>query len=421
MKQSTNTFAQRRTRTEGTVTSVQSNQLDALKFGTEQFIADDDFVTRLNSGRSLRVKLGIDPTASDIHLGFAVVLNKLRQFQDRGHTAVLILGDFTALVGDPSGRSKTRPRLSVDEVNANARTYVDQITDILDPAQLEVRRNSEWFGPMGMDGVLDLTSRYTVARMLERDDFANRYRSGTPISVSEFLYPLMQGWDSVMVEADVELGGTDQLFNLLVGRDLQRQMSQPAQAIVTMPLLEGLDGVNKMSKSLGNYVGVREPGAEQFGKIMSIPDELIGRYARDAATWPEHVLIPFLEGLDSGALHPNAAKRSVARAVVERYHGTGAGQTAEAAFDRVFKDGSVPDDIAVVRVSASRTQPEAVVDLLVEFGLAPSKREARRLIEQGGVRIDGEKVLREGAMVVPGAKSQTFRVGKRRWMRLEAE
>ena len=265
MKQSTNTFAQRRTRTEGTVTSVQSNQLDALKFGTEQFIADDDFVTRLNSGRSLRVKLGIDPTASDIHLGFAVVLNKLRQFQDRGHTAVLILGDFTALVGDPSGRSKTRPRLSVDEVNANAMTYVDQITDILDPAQLEVRRNSEWFGPMGMDGVLDLTSRYTVARMLERDDFANRYRSGTPISVSEFLYPLMQGWDSVMVEADVELGGTDQLFNLLVGRDLQRQMSQPAQAIVTMPLLEGLDGVHAIAGDTDGVDGAEEVAGAVIG------------------------------------------------------------------------------------------------------------------------------------------------------------
>ncbi|MBP7930071.1 MAG: tyrosine--tRNA ligase [Acidimicrobiia bacterium] len=400
---------------------AESSQLEALKFGTEQFIHDDDFVTRLDSGRPLRVKLGIDPTAADIHLGFAVVLNKLRQFQDQGHTAVLILGDFTALVGDPSGRSKTRPRLSVDQVNENAETYVEQITDILDPARLEVRRNSEWLGLMGMEGVLDLTSRYTVARMLERDDFANRYRAGTPISVSEFLYPLMQGWDSVMVEADVELGGTDQLFNLLVGRDLQRQMGQPAQAIVTMPLLEGLDGVNKMSKSLGNYVGVREPASEQFGKIMSIPDELIGRYARDAAGWPEGVLLPFLEGLDDGSLHPNAAKRAVARSVVDRYHGAGQGAGAEAGFDRVFKEGSVPEDIPTRKVSAARTAPEPVADLLVEFGLAPSKREARRLIEQGGVSVNGEKVQLDAPDLVPAEENRTFRVGKRRWMRLEVE
>ncbi|MCB0973715.1 MAG: tyrosine--tRNA ligase [Actinobacteria bacterium] len=415
MKQSTNTFAQRRTRTEGTVTSVQSNQLDALKFGTEQFIADDDFVTRLNSGRSLRVKLGIDPTASDIHLGFAVVLNKLRQFQDRGHTAVLILGDFTALVGDPSGRSKTRPRLSVDEVNANAMTYVDQITDILDPAQLEVRRNSEWFGPMGMDGVLDLTSRYTVARMLERDDFANRYRSGTPISVSEFLYPLMQGWDSVMVEADVELGGTDQLFNLLVGRDLQRQMSQPAQAIVTMPLLEGLDGVNKMSKSLGNYIGITEPADDMFGKLMSVSDDLMWRYF-ELLSFRPHGEIAGLRLQVADGRNPRDVKFELAKEIVARFHDAGSAEVAQGHFIKRFRDHEIPTDLELLEIDAPATG-SGIASVLRDAGLVGSNSEANRMIEQGAVRINGARVT-DRDLVIKVNTELVLQVGKRRYKRI---
>jgi tyrosyl-tRNA synthetase len=362
---------------------------EALTQGAVDLISEKELDAKLADGRPLRVKLGIDPTASDIHLGFAVVLRKLRQFQDAGHVAVLILGDFTARIGDPSGRSATRVPLSADDIDRHAESYVAQITEILDPERLEVRRNSEWLGVMGVEDVLRLTSRSTVARMLERDDFAKRYQSGAPITVTEFLYPLMQGWDSVMVRADVELGGTDQLFNLLVGRQLQEQEGQAPQIVLTTPLLPGIGGGPKMSKSLDNYVGIAEPGNEQFGKLMSIPDDLLPMYLQYATAWPQPRIDEVLAELRSGALHPNAAKRLLARTVVDLYHGAGAGEQAEAHFDRIHKDHELPTDIAR---SYPLEAPMALSKLLVATGLAPSVREANRQIAQKGVRIDNEVV-----------------------------
>ncbi|HEY1740607.1 MAG TPA: tyrosine--tRNA ligase, partial [Acidimicrobiia bacterium] len=325
--------------------------LSPLLQGTAGVIAEDELRERIAAGRPLRVKLGLDPTASDLHLGHAVVLRTLRRFQDAGHTAVLIVGDFTAMVGDPSGRSVTRPRLTRDQVDAAAQTYLSQVTKVLDPdpARLEVRRNSEWLATMGIDDVLNLAARTTVARMLERNDFAKRYEEGQPISVSEFLYPLLQGWDSVMVHADVELGGTDQLFNLLVGRQLQQQEDAVPQVVVTTPLLVGLSGPDtdgpKMSKSLGNYVGLAEPADMQFGKLMSIPDSLLETYAQHATGWAQPEVDSFVAALRDGSLHPNAAKRRIAATVADLYHGAGAGASAEAEFDRVHKRHETPSDV----------------------------------------------------------------------------
>ena len=369
------------------------------------------------------MKLGIDPTASDIHLGFAVVLRKLRQFQELGHTAVLILGDFTAQVGDPSGRSATRPRLSKDEVDANAATYVEQIKEILLPESLEVRRNSEWLGGMGIDDVLRLAARTTVARMLERDDFANRYRDGKPISLMELLYPLLQGWDSVMVKADVELGGTDQLFNNLMGRTLQEQEGQEGQVVLTMPLLVGLDGVQKMSKSLGNYVGIAEAPAEQFGKLMSIPDPLLtSQYYRLTTNRSEPDLQEFVK-LVSIRNKPVLAKRKLARDVVDLYHGDGAGEAAEQEFDRVFKDHAEPTDIAEHTLDPERTRDGHVLlaHVLLDAGLVPSAREAMRLIEQGGVRLNGDPVTDPRQEFAPAdLDGALVQVGRRRWVRVRA-
>jgi len=396
---------------------AQGGDLEQLTSGAVDVVTEPELAERLANGRPLRVKLGIDPTASDIHLGFAVVLWKLRQFQDLGHTAVLILGDFTAQVGDPSGRSATRPRLTRDEVDAHAATYVEQIQQILSPERLEVRRNSEWLGTMGIEDVLRLSARTTVARMLERDDFDTRYSSGTPISVMEFLYPLLQGWDSVMVQADVELGGTDQLWNLLLARQLQQQEGQAPQVALTAPLLVGLDGEQKMSKSLGNYVGIAEPPAEQFGKLMSIPDDRMPEYYR-YATGPVGEAPAF--DADRPAVE---SKRALARAVVDRYHGAGAGEAAEAEFDRVFKSHDSPSDVPEHDVQSLADQADGdgrvrVSSLLVATGLASSGKDGKRLIEQGGVRRDGEPIADVDATVslaeLPGT---TWQAGKRRWAR----
>jgi tyrosyl-tRNA synthetase len=388
-------------------------QMELLTAGAVDVIAEQELRAKLETGRPLRVKLGIDPTASDIHLGFAVVLRRLRLFQDLGHVAVLILGDFTAQVGDPSGRSATRPRLTKEEVDAHAQSYLEQVGEILDMSEerLEVRRNSEWLAPLGMEDILKLTSQVTVARMLERDDFATRYRDGVAISLMEFLYPLLQGTDSVAIRADVELGGTDQLFNLLVGRNLQTHDGQAPQIVLTTPLLVGLDGVQKMSKSLGNYVGVAEPPAEQFGKLMSIPDAALPMYLQYATAWPPEVVKRTIEALGSGTLHPNAAKRLMARAVVDLYHGAGAGDAAEAEFDKVFKAHGAPTDMDEYRVAAG-TQ---LSDALLAAGLVSSKREARRVIEQGSVRVDGEKCAADAPLTAP---EHVVQVGKRRWARI---
>jgi tyrosyl-tRNA synthetase len=388
-------------------------QLRLLTANAVDVIAEAELRRKLERGTPLRVKLGIDPTASDIHLGFAVVLRRLRLFQDLGHKAVLILGDFTAMVGDPSGKSATRPRLAKEEVDAHAETYVQQIGEILDmsPERLEVRRNSEWLAPLGMEDILRLTSQVTVARILERDDFANRYRDGVAISLMELLYPLLQGMDSVEIHADVELGGTDQLFNLIMGRHLQERAGQEPQVVITTPLLVGLDGEQKMSKSLGNYIGIKEPPGEQFGKIMSIKDELLPMYFRYATAWDPDRIDEAVASLESGALHPNAAKRSIGRAVVDLYHGgEGAGASAEADFDRMFKQHTAPSDIDEHSLPSGITW----VNALSETKLAKGKREAVRLIGQGAVQCDGERVTEDG-VVSDGAHE--VRVG-RKWARI---
>jgi tyrosyl-tRNA synthetase len=392
-----------------------------LTAGTVDCITEDELRRKLGAGRPLRVKLGIDPTASDIHLGFAVVLRKLRQFQEFGHTAVLILGDFTAQVGDPSGRSATRPQLSTADVDSHVATYLEQVRGILLDEPLEVRRNSEWLAGMGIDDVVRLTGRTTLARTLERNDFAERYREGAPITLTELLYPLLQGWDSVMVEADVELGGTDQLFNVLVGRDLQGQDGQEPQVVLTTPLLEGTDGTQKMSKSLGNYVGVAEPPDEQFGKLMSVPDPVIPRYLELATGWHPDRVAEVLADLSAGRLEPVAAKRLMARTIVDLYHGPGAGQAAEAAFDRVFKAHETPEEVPERGIDAGEFAdgPVRLARVLALAGLVASNKEGARMIRQGAVRQDGERVEDPDVEVDgPGIDGKVFQVGRRKWARV---
>jgi tyrosyl-tRNA synthetase len=396
-------------------------QLRALRAGAVECITEDELRARLASGRPLRVKLGLDPSRPDIHIGHAVVLRKLRQFQERGHTAVLIVGDFTAQVGDPSGASTTRPALSKAEVDANAATYFEQAQRILLPEPLEIRHNSEWLSAMGIDDVLRLAARSTVARMLERDDFARRYGAGSPISVMELLYPLLQGWDSVMVRADVELGGTDQLFNLLAARGLQEHEGQDAQVVLTMPLLVGLDGTQKMSKSFDNYVGITEPAAEQFGKLMRIPDEAMPEYLELTTGWPLDELEDVTGRLARGELKPVEGKRLLARTVVDLYHGEGAGAAAEAEFDRVFKDHGAPSEVPeyVVPPEELRDGRIEVARLLALAGLVSSNREGRRKIQQGGVYLDDERVEEAGREVTPPeVEGRLLRLGRRSWVRI---
>lgn len=398
-------------------------QLRVIAANAVDVITETDLKRKLERGTPLRVKLGIDPTASDIHLGFAVVLRKLREFQDLGHIAVLILGDFTAQVGDPSGKSVTRPRLSPEEVEANAATYLEQVKKVLSPERLEVRRNSEWLATMGIDDVLRLTARTTVAQMLERDDFANRYRDGKPISIMEFLYPLLQGWDSVMVEADVELGGTDQLFNNLMGRTLQEQSGLEGQVVITMPLLVGLDGSQKMSKSLDNAVGITDPPAEQFGKIMSLPDELMAQYFALATGWPADTAATTVEALRSGSLAQVDAKRLLARTVVDLYHGEGAGGAAEGEFDVVFKTKGAPSEVPEHTLDHSEGVDGRIrlANVLRQAGLVKSNAEGRRQIEQGGVRRDDVKVD-DPDITFTSAEldGSLLQVGRRRWVRIRS-
>ena len=395
--------------------------LPALLAGDAEVTPARELERKLELGRPLRIKLGLDPTASMVTLGWAVQLRKLRQFQDLGHQAVLIVGDFTARVGDPSGRTDARPRLSKEEVQAHADALLDQFWIVLDRDRTEVRYNAEWLEPMDMEAILGLTASYTVARMLERDDFAKRYAQGKPISIMEFLYPLLQGKDSVAVEADVELGGRDQTFNLLVGRDLQRDEGQDPQVALTTPLLVGTDGVQKMSQSVGNYIGITEPPGDMFGKLARVPDELIGDYRLLALdffgdpTESERVA----KGLEAGTLDPWQEKRRLAREVVDLYHGEGAGAQAEAAFDRVHKAGELPEE-----VSEEAIPPDLVVDgtvyvpkLLAVLGLADSASRARGLIEQGGVRLDGEQV-RDLSLPSDRLRGRVLQVGKRRFVRL---
>jgi tyrosyl-tRNA synthetase len=399
-----------------------ASDADRLASGTDDVIPAGGLEEKLALGRPLRVKLGVDPSRPDLTLGHAVVLGKLRQFQDEGHHAVLIIGDFTARIGDPSGASETRPMLSEAEVSENARTYLEQAGAVIDVGSAEIRGNAEWLGKLDMEGLIRLASGATVAQMLEREDFRERFRGGRPISVVELLYPLMQGYDSVAVRADIELGGTDQTFNLLMGRDVQRAHGQEPQVIVTVPLLEGLDGERKMSKSLANYVGLTESADEMFGKLMSIPDPLIARYELlclhiDPA---EHERI--VSGLGDGSIHPNDEKRKMARGVVDRYHGAGAGQDAEATFDRVHRDRSLPTEVPEFPIaelpSKEGSDQVSVAHALAASGLAPSTSEARRSIAGGGVRLDGEVVRDVELMLETGAlRGHVLQVGRRRFVR----
>jgi tyrosyl-tRNA synthetase len=372
-------------------------------------------------GRPLRVKLGVDPTAPDIHLGHTVVLRKLRQFQDLGHQAVLIIGDYTGKVGDPSGRSKSRPQVSDEILEANARTYVDQAAKVLDMDKVELTRNSDWLGPLRMNDVLKLTSTITVARMLERDDFSKRYATNEPISMLEFMYPLLQGYDSVAVRADIELGGTDQKFNLLMGRTIMEAYGLPPQSILTVPLLVGTDGEQKMSKTYGNYVGVSDEPGDMFGKLMSIPDELMVTYMSLLTDASVRDVEALQKGVADGSYHPAQAKRDLAERVVRIYHGADAAQAARAGFDRVFKEKDRPQDIPEkeLPVGAVRDGKVWLPRLLTETGLVASNGEARRLIEQGGVRIDDLVVSDPGAELDPAALAgAVVQVGKRKFLRI---
>ena len=363
--------------------------------------------------RGLRIKYGADPSAPDIHLGHVVGLNKLREFQDAGHTVVFIIGDFTGMIGDPSGKSATRPALSREQVAANAESYKRQIFKVLDPAKTEVRFNSEWLGGMKFEDVIRLSAHVTVAQLLARDDFSKRYGSNQPISLVEFLYPLVQAYDSVMVQADVELGGTDQLFNLLLGRELQKIYGQYPQVVMTLPLIEGLDGVQKMSKSLGNYVGINEPSKEMFGKLMSVSDELMWKYFLHILCRAPSEIKAMQAKVASGELHPRAVKDELGRCVVDRFVGAGEGQKASDEFARIFSQNELPDDMPDIKLSADI----GLVDLVVKVGFAPSNSEARRLIQQGGVRINDEQISDVKAVITP-VDGMILKVGKRKFIKL---
>lgn len=405
------------------------DQLHVLKRGVAEIVSEEELFSKLErslrTGVPLRVKLGADPSAPDLHLGHAVVLRKLRQFQDLGHQVIFLIGDFTGLIGDPTGRSETRKPLTVEEIQANAETYKRQIFRILDPGRTEIRFNSEWLGRMEFADVIRLTAQYTVARLLERDDFQKRYREGHPIGVHEFLYPLAQGYDSVALKADVELGGTDQKFNLLVGRELQRADGQEPQVALITPLLEGTDGVQKMSKSLGNYIGIDERAREIYGKTMSIPDPLIVRYAELAAGMSLEAVEAIRRGLEEGSLHPRAAKAEVAKKLVALYNGEQAAEEAALEFDRIFREKGLPDDVPVFEVPegqfAKAEGAEYAVPiawLIAASGGARSVSEARRLIRQGGVSIDGE-VARDEHLFVQMDQEHLLKVGKRFFRRIK--
>ena len=392
--------------------------LAELRRGTEEIVREEELLERLRAGRPLRVKAGFDPTAPDLHLGHTVLLNKLRRFQDLGHEAIFLIGDFTAMIGDPSGRSATRPPLTRDEVIENARTYEEQIYKILDPERTLVMFNSSWMGEMDAAGLIRLAARWTVARMLERDDFARRYAEGRPIAIHEFLYPLIQGYDSVALKADVELGGTDQKFNLLVGRELQRDYGQPPQVIMTLPILEGLDGVQKMSKSLGNYVGITEPPEEQFGKLMSISDTLMWRYYELLSFRPAAEIERLRREVAEGR-NPMEAKFELAEELVGRFHGAEAARRAKEAFIARFRRHELPEDLPETTVAAPGGRIR-LANLLKEAGLVPSTSEALRMIRQGAVRIDGERVS-DTALEIGAGGAHIYQVGKRRFARVRVE
>lgn len=389
--------------------------LALIRRGCEEILLEPELVERLASKRVLRIKAGFDPTAPDLHLGHTVLINKLRHFQTLGHHVMFLIGDFTGMIGDPTGKNATRPALSREQILDNAQSYREQVFKILDPEATEVCFNSAWMDPLGAAGMIKLAARHTVARMLERDDFAKRYASGQPIAIHEFLYPLCQGYDSVAMRADVELGGTDQKFNLLVGRELQKHYHQPPQVILTMPLLEGTDGVSKMSKSLGNYIGINEAPRDIFGKIMSVSDELMWRYYELLSFRPEAEIAALRRQVAEGR-NPREAKVLLAREIVERFHDARAADDANADFEMRFRQHAVPDEMPEMVIDAG-AQGLPIANVLRQAGLTGSTSEALRMIDQGGVRIDGEKV-RQRSMILKTGVSVVLQVGRRKFARV---
>ena len=394
--------------------ALQAN-LDIIRRGADEVLIEAELVAKLQENRPLRVKAGFDPTAPDLHLGHTVVLTKMRQLQDMGHHIMFLIGDFTGMIGDPSGKNTTRPPLTPEQVQANAKTYAEQVFKILDPEKTEICFNSHWLGQLGADGMLKLAASTTVARMLERDDFHKRFHSNQPISIHEFMYPLMQGYDSVAMKADIELGGTDQKFNLLMGRTLQQQHGQKPQCVIMMPLLEGLDGVNKMSKSLGNYIGVSEPANEIFGKTMSVSDTLMWRWF-DLLSLRSTQNIATLKAEVEAGRNPRDAKVMLAQELVARFHDQAAADAALADFEARFQKNAIPDDLPEITVTAEEGQI-AIARLLKEAGLVASTSEALRMIDQGAVKADGERVSDKGLQLVSGTCT-VFQVGKRKFAKV---
>jgi tyrosyl-tRNA synthetase len=387
------------------------SQLALIKRGAEELLVEAELVEKLKNGRPLRIKAGFDPTAPDLHLGHTVLINKLRHFQELGHHVMFLIGDFTGMIGDPTGKNATRPPLSREQIKLNALTYQDQVFKILEPSKTEICFNSSWFDTLGAAGMIKLAAQHTVARMLERDDFAKRYTGNQPIAIHEFLYPLCQGYDSVAMQADVELGGTDQKFNLLVGRELQKHYGQSPQCILTMPLLEGLDGVNKMSKSLGNYIGIAEPPQEIFGKLMSVSDELMWRYFDLLSFRTNQEIADLKRGVEEGA-NPRDIKILLAQELVARFHDQAAATKAYEDFLARFQRGAMPEDMPQLSISAG-----PIAQVLKQSALVASTSEALRLIDGGGVRIDGEKVIDKGLSLLAG-DTVVLQVGKRKFARV---
>ncbi len=396
-------------------TSVESETLELIKRGAEEVLVEEELKRKLARGKPLRIKAGFDPTAPDLHLGHTVLINKLRQFQELGHDVLFLIGDFTGMIGDPTGKSTTRPPLTPEQVAENAKTYQEQMFKVLDGDKTQVMFNSQWMSEMGSAGLIQLAARHTVARMLERDDFNKRYKNGQPIAIHEFLYPLIQGYDSVAMKADVELGGTDQKFNLLVGRELQKQYGQEQQVVLTMPLLEGLDGTQKMSKSLGNYIGIDEPAEEMFGKLMSISDELMWRYFELLSFRPISEIAGFKQQVKEGA-NPRDIKFLLCEEIITRFHDLVAATKAKESFIARFQKGGMPDEMPEVELFVSDGKL-AIANLLKQADLVKSTSDAMRMIKQGAVRIDGERVVDNKVTVATGTQ-HVYQVGKRRFARI---
>ncbi|RUO57822.1 tyrosine--tRNA ligase [Pseudidiomarina insulisalsae] len=397
------------------MTSSVADALAEIARGTEEILIAEELKEKLEKGKPLVIKAGFDPTAPDLHLGHTVLINKLRVFQDLGHKVVFLIGDFTGMIGDPTGKNVTRKPLSPDDVAANAQTYKEQVFKILDPAKTEVRFNSEWMAKLGADDMIKLAARQTVARMLERDDFKKRYSSGQPIAIHEFLYPLVQGWDSVELRADVELGGTDQRFNLLMGRELQKEEGQTPQTVIMVPLLEGLDGVQKMSKSLGNYVGITEPANDMFGKLMSVSDELMWRYYELLSFRPLDEIASFKQAVADGA-NPRDYKVLLAKEIISRFHDEAAAQAAEQDFVQRFSKNAIPDEMPELTLSSDGGEI-GICHLLKEAALVNSTSDAMRMIKQNAVKIDGDKVTDTKLQVAAGTTA-VYQVGKRKFARV---